>query len=1826
MNNPIKIIHKFKNNNRRVQYINYIFLGSLVDENIQKILENIKNKNLFDTLTVLSKNKVEELKNYYGDFWYTYFFNSYHINETKNNILKNSNKKKIILDKFGKEWFQIHLETDIKKKEYSFSANYYDYLVARNKIKTKVKKKEMDFTTYQQGGGDNIINEENIDEKIKETNDEDNENELVIKNTEDLDDNVIEDFNLEELTKLYSMDDIDSNKEIKETAKLISEATKDKDWLKSEDKKSVDFNTKLEDLQYDSKLEDIYEKVYIYDEYIFKDDNITTLRNKLCVALPFNKKYKDINLLPEYQYFWTEYNTLKNKDYIMLGQKWIRRNELLKIDIKPNPNLNVYENLRNNLSYLKESFGIKIKREDDESNILRDYDNYMTNNEIYMVDIFNEIGINYNSDAEKKKNLYEVYVNIYFPFITFERFEEILNYLNDNDDKESEKNNVKFNFLKNDTKLESQIYELVEQTKNEEKTYSKYFGDTFILQTIIHLNLKNDKNITGTVSNEKFDLYKIFDSFTVNEKYPFIQYQTPDSQLTYKFYTKTQKKEVDDQTILSKWFENAPYGISFKIKKEDNKYISINFNENGRIEYKITWIEDDKATIDDIKFSYKYINELLLKINNENKKIKIILPSEDKFIYAFINTIQKFNLPNNFRINHNDLSDFCRYFYSYVSLVIEPKKRESKASSNESSKYGTYLRYKRISNYENKIKMHLRMLYFLRNFDITDKELIDEISKQFNITLEESAKELDTVKGKYSKVLDKVKKNLKKIKSMPKSKPPGIGIDIQGRSQDKYKIRITGSRSKEQLNEIVSFIKVLIYIYIETYLNKKPKYQKIKGTLEKLNKIAKRRNKVKEIVNYDESVSKVKEITSLDKKRLGFRPEEGQNQWTRSCQNSGDNKKRRPLIVQSNNVKELLKRGYKMNTKTNFYEKTVVQKNKGKTKKITVRAVKLSGDDGNFNFYTCDPDENKEHTYIGFLSKSNNPNDLCMPCCFKKDQMFSDNKEKKNYYRKCIGEKGADEKIEKDVINNLGDKIYILQDTNKVQEGRFIFLPNYLDKFFNTIWKHDNVIKNHYLSESNSGYFFKFTVKDNNYFFLSAMANIYDKSIDTLKTLAINSINKNDNYLNYLNNGDLKSVFEKEEFINYIKNSNYLEYDILGELLAIPKVLSENGILYFILEKKIKIVKKQLEKDEIIENYYIKCLNHENNYQINQNRDIVILIKDGKYYFPIYRVRKNKKTDKNIFLQKKYNKDDKETINVINEMLLYYNQSCLTNFINKLNIDSSFNCKNIIEKLKNTKIINQIIDMRNKVKYIELENKFYLPVIPSGSHLKYPIKNIDNTNLKNILKLDEVIKRLKMINKILNLDYVPSLIYYNRISKGSKPNYNITSILLKNKLIIPIKEEEMNANQFKKYGLSYEYQPLESKIDEAINSGFIKNDGRDIRVKNLMYKNEGYNLFRLEMSLYFENNKDQKDKIYNILKNININRKNKREEILNILLKILNIKMDKKIIIPLGKNSIIEILKDLPDLEKYSVSNIRDYCKIHKTKDKCEENIHCKFVNDTCKFSISQNYGIEYIRRLLEEIIQNNIKFKEIMQEDDYYVSDIVDYTQYTNKPNQKIIKTTNFNIKKIMSELFGKDSIPNLGKRRINKNNSKVEEDFPELIKFSDQFIQEIIPNNDSIIRAYVNGYYWLNNKLYDIESRNLNYSSEIQNKITNLFKANMIDYIQNNIYNTEYSNSIKDIVDLKESKNFFVSAINKIRKNKINTSGLLELITLSFMFDYSIVVFNNFNNVKYILSNGMVKVNEKTIKKYLEKSRRQNTIFLKFDFEDKNIIPKKIYTIYYL
>ena len=94
MKDPIKIIHKFKNNNVRIQYHVYIYIGSLVPKEIMSTLNSIIDKDLYVTLSTLNKKQFQEIETYYGEFWYQFFFISYHINSQQQLINSVQTKKK----------------------------------------------------------------------------------------------------------------------------------------------------------------------------------------------------------------------------------------------------------------------------------------------------------------------------------------------------------------------------------------------------------------------------------------------------------------------------------------------------------------------------------------------------------------------------------------------------------------------------------------------------------------------------------------------------------------------------------------------------------------------------------------------------------------------------------------------------------------------------------------------------------------------------------------------------------------------------------------------------------------------------------------------------------------------------------------------------------------------------------------------------------------------------------------------------------------------------------------------------------------------------------------------------------------------------------------------------------------------------------------------------------------------------------------------------------------------------------------------------------------------------------------------------------------------------------------------------------------------------------------------------------------------------------------------------------------------------------------------------------------------------------------------------
>lgn len=1973
MDEPIKIIHKYKNINRKIQYNVLIFVGNLLSEATNKVLKKIKDKNLYDTLTELNDRDLEILNKEYGSNWYKKFFINKHIKHTFEKIIAtNESKKKDIIKKYGQEWYNEHIEkyNEISRIIYSFQTTYkYDKEQKIKFEKNKSTEKDTEKISYKtnsieaieekiidielEGGKRKITDSEfarNINNRIKlersvqkillnkkyknnneenedEEDDEYNEEEIREDNQEseeikmDVDDTISyesDEFNLEELENI-NKEDVEITKDADEINKSLKDLI-DKTEIEAKDDKFGQI-TKWDDskdkVMYDDDLINVYSKVYIYNQYICLDDTIKTIKNKICCGYEKSKTIDKTSpyYIPSRLYLWSEYsyfdvqNNLKT-DKIMLGQKWIRKNELLEIDVEPNENMRVYETLKGNLKTLQENikkYASKITYENDEQNILEEYSDYITNNEIFMLDLYNDLGLNYSIDNDLIKNVFDVYIKIYFFGISQDEFKNILEYLNNPNTKtvEGSKINLVYKNIQNDLLMDNEILKMIEELKKTPSLYDNIFKDNYITQSVIHMNIKH-KNFKNS---SKIELYRIFDNFIVNDKYPFIQFQTQDGKLVFKYHSLN--KDYDKEAILSKWFENSPYGISFKIAVDQkggniNKYISISLNENGRIDYKTQWKEDDHATINDVKKSYEFVRGLMKKINEENNKLKLEVPADNRFKFAFINTIQQFELPEPFLISHNDLSDFSRFFYPYIAVVVEPRKRQSKIiRKNDKSKYGTYLRYKRISKYENETNLEKKILYFLRNYEVNEKMLVLEIAKQFNITEKIANEKINNVVAKYPN-LKRSRNVLKKFEDLPKYKPPGIGIDIQGKSRSNYKMRISGARSQHQLNSIILFMNILIYLYIETYLYKKQDKQLIKDKLKQLINIAKRRNKVEDILEEVEEIKTVKQITKIDKERLGYKPEKGQNQWTRNCQNSGDDKKRRPLPYTDKTIDDMINSGYILNPETGDYEKTVEVKEGSKTKKVALKAAKIDNYDGEGNsiYYTCDPKENGDYMYIGFLSRSSNPYGLCMPCCFKKDPGLSTNKQKKEYHLRCLGKLEPDTKSSKLVA----EKLYILQDTNKVQTSRFGFLPDYLDLFLNTMLNKEKTIKNNYITASETGWIFKYGTKQDDDIFLTVVSNAFNTTVENIKdkiTEILLNENNSEAIFNSLNNGDIKTQFGTiESYIRYLHTNFEIEFNLVADILSIPGVIYEYGLNTIIFERKTQYIQNEFEKRTLKDDFNVLYTNTENiHYLTDSNRYNLLILREDNNLYPLYQIRK-KEEQKVIDLDKLF-KYENSPDNVINHIYDYVkiNYQYSTFEISKLD-----NAKTIFTKLEKYGLkdyypTKQIIDKRNKCKYFVIQDKYLYPVRPSGSLFWIPIEYNYEKYINDLDNSSKIIYDIYLkSNKDINIKQLG--IYY---SSRTENTYTVDALIIEHHINIPIKQIVMKYDDIIEYAKKYKIKEFltESKsIYDIIDKELVKYnnlnnpvDERIVEVNKDDYKNEGYELFRLELSFYLKDQEKLRDKIIKLLSKKSIDRNTKKIEIKKILYKIIskdlydiymNSNSDEYVqedltpdkeeeleekssddsseylddtdLIPIN---IVEILgekykeifeeqkggakdeienldlfvnpnkklvyidEEIPNVDNYIVNNNREICPTNIDKKGCSINRHCTWNYGSCLFKSTSKQIIKYINKISEELVNNELKSNEILLKENYFVSDIVNKDFFTNRPNQKIIKSNNNNIKKILSEIFGKNNIPIIGRRRMNRVSKNINSDnIANPLEVVGNTYYQVINFNNPIYRAYANCFFWIRNDMLDPAHRNLGYYNPLQTDLSNYFKSQVIDWITNKNNQKLLLDELEKIVGL--NRESFINDLKRYlaRSNEILKSFIVDLYILSKVNDNKIFLYDNFNNIVGVFNNGL---------KYLSNYTKNNnniqpdkdSIHIKYNISNFSFTntPNIISSIYY-
>ena len=396
MEDPVKVIHRYKNLNGKVQYHIYIFIGSIVPPGVMKILTKIKNLNFFDSLlSIDTSSELHQLEELYTEFWYEKFFVSYHILSVKRDIAHDDVKKQLIISKYGSKWFESHIQkyySRIQQKTYT-----YEYKIREEYEKRFISKtieaidptSEIDFSTspnvvvmkHDFGnigkenknviGGSNDSNDFNDLEQFGETLKSiiygTNQNKIV---GGDIDDDFDNGDSLEDISQLLASETDNENiipEQIQQSQPLTTPQPlsnslsndvnnlnkKEIEKLNNEVNSVIDSKEKNIPLEFDASDNDeiidanianVYKKYYVKTEYIFKNDTIKKIKSKISTSINNNSALIPWDkILPQFQYLWCEYHFNQQALQTIVGYNQTNRERQLELK----------ENLENGTGYLE---------------------------------------------------------------------------------------------------------------------------------------------------------------------------------------------------------------------------------------------------------------------------------------------------------------------------------------------------------------------------------------------------------------------------------------------------------------------------------------------------------------------------------------------------------------------------------------------------------------------------------------------------------------------------------------------------------------------------------------------------------------------------------------------------------------------------------------------------------------------------------------------------------------------------------------------------------------------------------------------------------------------------------------------------------------------------------------------------------------------------------------------------------------------------------------------------------------------------------------------------------------------------------------------------------------------------------------------------------------------------------------------------------------------------------------------------------------------------------------------------------------------------------
>lgn len=1453
-----------------------------------------------------------------------------------------------------------------------------------------------------------------------------------------------------------------SETDLKEVKNNLQKVSKTKEPVIKKQKKEIKNDDEFGALEtFDTTEEQMEENdllvAYIFDN-IFEDDNFNTVKKKIFL-------YSQIE--PDFQHLVFEET---ENSYVSLTHKWIKTSgRMYRTDIfdllKQNDLNNIIDekfinNFKTNEIFLEEY----------STNIIADIKNF--NFDIWVFD-FQEIIKNFNRNkiTEMLSNKYDtqkLYLSLgkkYYPTMKQDQFMAILNgkYIPMNKKSLELEYDKEYPYLKMITEM---------------KNYKQYLKNLKLLQLVIHINFNS--------YDERFlELRSIFDNFETTEDIPFIKYRDFSGNITIKKFTKNILNHITINELKERWIEGEhPQGIHFRIrqslnkKDEDyNRFAIVNLLPDGKVILKCYWKRANNASFMNLLPCLEPLNSLIDRINQINyditqktkrvKKVEILEKGKSHYKLSNNTEIAFFNVDFNYKSNkdlldYNELDHIFASLYPFVNVILN---KETKTYQ------GTYLRYKRVSDYELVIDKYIKFLK--DNYDFNDTKILVALINIFNKTKEEAIKIVEEYNRKNGQTTiiendDEIIYDPELIKSIRKNtKQPGVDIEIQDSENDNI-IKIEGVKSLWSFNRIINFLSRVIYIYehLKDFTNTDNVFaERYKHIAKSFTKV--KMSKKKEI----KENSKVKTLREYDPELFNIDPNyQGKKYklYSKLCQ--GDRKQ--PILLSDEEASKLNKKDYTYLLE--FPNKTNPDK---------------------MNKLMCD---DKVYKYPGFIQGSKHPKGHCLPCCYSSPVSEPSRISKYNTFQKCLGKD-----TESDIGNdNVSNPKYIKQAGKELKLNGLGKLPLILDVFLN---ENNTLVENkNNIAENGTKYYIRFGSLQNQYSILNAINYCYKSTHEgyiLLKNI-INILKKNPDLFQQLESGKIKLYFQTLdnfiEYLNAILNGNdikELKKKIMIENIDIPVEKIDDFIKDKLDEKILWYIFKLIEPQ-----YNIFILEQEQDMKINlicpevdifedfYNTELesIVLIKSQFSIYPIFEM--------NIINNKlKLNKTFRDNDFIIEKMKILYKEKCFNTEKSKLKFEK---ITNYIEN-PNSYIIEKIVNILLKYKIIE--GKLSGQLLNNIGKCIGLIVNIKGINGKNINQnifndLGLKIKSLKLGNiKLSGNTNVIIPCYKSNI----RPNLlifkeNIVDLdnqLLANELldtiglggyqplsIIKYKNEYLylKINSGRRIKLGGKINPKkipieileydENDVEKTIKQKKKEMDERIKVVKELEYNEELLNLLRYELSKYLNKEIDTeiRKKIMNIIRkdsklrtnlrdldSINIDEKREIVEIvkkeddinyINELLKDLKLSPDqenKRKIIKIIENTdnynkkyseiltiltkisklIVKTGNGIPNLAEYSKPNIRHMCGIYTKKNECENNFNCIYSNKGCSLYIPSNQLDNMLQNITHELLRNEYRRTELLDE---RIDFIIDKKKYNTNPREILITDENIDINKLLELIKG--------------------------------------------------------------------------------------------------------------------------------------------------------------------------------------------------------------